>query len=72
MIQFAFATALLLAPQAQPPPQDAAPTSQLEDVIVEGRGLREAVDRFVDEVVASPVGRGPARWDRKVCVGVLN
>lgn len=70
MIQFAFATALLLAPQTPPPPQDAP--SVLEDVVVDGRSLRETVDRFVDDVVAPPAGRGPARWDRKVCVGVVN
>lgn len=49
-----------------------APATQLEDVVVEGRNLREAVDSFVDEIVAPPVGRGPARWNRQVCVGVVN
>lgn len=53
------------------PPQD-VPAIQLEEVVVEGRRLREAVDRFVDEIVAPPVGRGPARWNRTVCVGVVN
>lgn len=71
MIELAFATALLLAPQTPPAPQD-RPASELEDVVVEGRSLRETVDRFVDDIVAPPVGRGPARWDRKVCVGVSN
>lgn len=70
MIEFAFATALLLGQQT-PPPQD-PPASQLEDVVVDGRSLRETVDRFVDDVIAPPVGRGPARWDRKVCIGVAN
>ena len=58
-------------PQAPIPPQDAPPV-QLEEVVVEGRTLREAVDQFVEEIVAPPVGRGPARWDKKVCVGVVN
>lgn len=71
MIQFALATALLLSPQTQTPPQD-TPSAQLEDVIVDGRRLREAVDDFVDEIVAPPVNYGPARWHRRVCVGAVN
>ena len=71
MIHFALASILLLAPQVAPPRQDATP-SQLEDVVVDGRRLRESVDRFVDDIVAPPVGRGPARWNRRVCVGVVN
>lgn len=46
--------------------------TQLEDVVVQGRALTEAVRQFVDEVVAPPRGHGPARWDRRVCVGVVN
>lgn len=71
MLQFAFAVALILGPQTPRPPQD-APSAQLEDVVVDGRSLREAVDAFVDDIVAPPVGRGPARWNRRVCVGVVN
>lgn len=56
---------------AQVPPQ-AAPPAELESIVVDGRRLRDSVERFVDDVVAPPVGRGPARWDRKVCVGALN
>lgn len=68
-----FAAVLALASPglAQVPPRDAA-TAELETVVVDGRPLREAIERFVDDVVAPPVGRGPARWDRKVCVGALN
>ncbi len=68
-----FAAALTLASPslAQVPPQD-SPPAELETVLVDGRPLREAVERFVDDVVAPPVGRGPARWDLKVCVGALN
>jgi len=51
--------------------QQSAP-STLEDVIVDGRRLREAVDDFVDEIVAPPVNYGPARWHRRVCVGAVN
>ena len=42
------------------------------DVVVQGQSLRRAVDDFVDEVVAPLDGRGPARWNRSVCVGVVN
>ena len=59
-------------PQDPPAPSGDAPAVQLEEVIVEGRTLREAVDQFVEEIVAPPVGRGPARWNRRVCVGVVN
>ena len=69
--------ALATAGGQQPPQTPAAGPSDpqatvLDEVIVDGRSLREAVDDFVDEVIAPPVGRGPARWDRKVCVGVAN
>lgn len=60
-----------LYPQATPTQEQSAP-STLEDVIVDGRRLREAVDDFVDEIVAPPVNYGPARWHRRVCVGAVN
>lgn len=59
-------------PQDSPASPQDVPAVQLEEVVVEGRKLREAVDDFVDEIVAPPVGRGPARWNRRVCVGVVN
>ena len=69
-------TVLAALPQdASRQPPVAAPAVQateLEDVVVNGRSLSEAVDSFVNTVVAPPRGRGPARWDRKVCVGVVN
>ena len=49
----------------------AVPT-QLEDIVVEGRALPDAVGQFVDEVIAAPRDRGPARWASRVCVGVVN
>ncbi len=57
-------------PAPQRPPADQA--DQVADVVVIGRDLADAVDSFVDSVVAPPPGRGPARWDRKVCVGAVN
>ncbi|MGA0545872.1 hypothetical protein ACO2Q1_11400 [Brevundimonas sp. VNH65] len=50
----------------EPPPDVVA------DVVVQGQSLRRAVEEFVDEVVAPLDRRGPARWNRSVCVGVVN
>jgi len=51
----------------------------VDEVIVRGRRLEEIEDdlrlhirQFIDEVVATPPGRGFARWHRSVCVGVYN
>lgn len=59
-------------PQAAPGQAAAAPATQLEDVVVQQQRLERAVRSFVDEVAAPSPGRGPARWDRRVCVGVVN
>lgn len=53
-------------------PQQTPSTTTLDDVVVEGRSLRDQVSRFIDDVLTPPVRRGPARWRRTVCVGVLN
>ena len=64
----ALTTAATSAPSQ---PQDPPPTV-VDDVVVQGQSLRRAVDDFVDEIVAPLDGRGPARWNRSVCVGVVN
>lgn len=64
-----FAVASLFIQDLQAAP---APVYRVEDVVVEGRRLDEAADLYVDEVVAPARGRGPARWDEGVCVGVAN
>lgn len=51
--------------------QDTPPTT-LEDVVVDGRRLDQAIDDFVADIVAPPINRGPARWHRRVCVGAIN
>jgi hypothetical protein len=51
--------------------QDPVPTD-LADVIVEGRVLREEAEAFVDEVAAPARRRGLARWGGRVCTGVVN
>jgi len=60
------------ASQAAPGRVAAAPAIQLEDVVVQRQRLERAIRNFVDEVAAPSPGRGPARWDRRVCVGVVN
>lgn len=77
------ALALLAAPQLsdqpepQTPPQTAPATAggEVDLGAVDAVGQRSIVNRaarFVEEVVAAPPGRGLARWDRAVCVGVAN
>lgn len=53
-----------------PPPQD--PPTELGDVVVDSRSLRDRVEGFVDEVAAPPRRRGIARWRSRVCIGVVN
>ena len=76
MIVPAFAAVIALA--GQPPatspvtsPQK-APATQLDEVEVVGQRLQDHVARFIDEVTAPPRRRNLARWDRKICVGVVN
>jgi hypothetical protein len=65
------AVSLLAQDPAAQPPQDSGPT-QLEDVVVQRQRLERTVRNFVDDVTAPSMGRGPARWDRQVCVGIAN
>ena len=60
------------------PPQ-AEESQVLEEVVVRGRrmsdikdGLRAEIGEFIGEVSITPAGRGLARWDRRVCIGVHN
>ena len=57
---------------AQTPPLAQQQPTAIPDVIVEGRTLREFTRDFVEEVGAPPRRRGLARWNRRVCVGVVN
>jgi hypothetical protein len=65
LISLAAVAIALGSPQTAPQ----QPT-QLPDVTVENRPLEEIVRTFVDEVADPLPGFGPARWDRKLCVGV--
>lgn len=83
VITVGFAAAVSV-PAGQPWAQSAALQSSVEaqppdEVIVRGRrmsevedDLRVMVDEFVGEVVAPSLGRGFARWNKRVCIGVSN
>lgn len=68
--------ALLSAPVVQAQSRSSAPADQevteLSDILVQGRRIDEQVSGFIDEVIAAPSGRGPARWRDSICVGVAN
>jgi len=76
--------AAVATPAAPPQAQNAAPESSVEaqapdEVIVRGRRMSEVeddlkimVDEFIGEVIAPSLGRGFARWNRRVCIGVSN
>lgn len=65
------ALAALLAITAGPAVAQQSPPAE-DRVIVEGRRAEDAVRAFVAEVAGAPKGANLARWDRKVCVGVMN
>lgn len=77
------AAALLSAHAAaqEPAPAAATPSDSqvIEEVVVRGRRMSDIEDdlhieigRFIDEIVVLPAGRGFARWQDSVCVGVHN
>ncbi len=54
----------------QSPPAQAS--TQLDDVVVEGRQLEALVRSYVNDVSQPANNRGLARWNRPICVGVVN
>ncbi len=60
------------APQTAPAPDPAATAVQDVEITAQRQTAYEAARSFVDEVAETPPGRGLARWDGKVCVGVVN
>lgn len=65
--------------QTSPPPQtspaaqpDEGDPVELEDVEVTGTPLNSLIRNFVNEVAAPNRGRGLARWENAICVGVAN
>jgi hypothetical protein len=57
-------------PATQPPRPPSS--TQLDDVVVEGRQLEALVRNFVTEVSQPANNRGLARWNRPICVGAVN
>jgi hypothetical protein len=60
-------------------PASGEPPSDVEEVVVRGQRMSEIEDDlriyirdFVGDVAATPRGRGFARWQRSVCIGVHN
>lgn len=72
MISLLLAAALLTgAPQTQDPVRADDPVS-LEDITVTGRPLDQIISDFVSDVAEPNRGRGLARWEDGVCVGVAH
>lgn len=46
--------------------------TNLGEIDVTARRLKDEVQSFIGEVAAPPQGRQLARWDRSICVGVAN
>lgn len=55
-----------------PPSSPQGPDAVLDDVIVTGHRLEEAVRQYVESVSAPARTRGLARWDSEICVDVIN
>lgn len=80
LLATAAAAASRVAAQAPEQPAELpAASSNVDEVVVRGRRMSDIADdlrvfakSFVNEVVAVPPGRGYARWQRRVCVGVHN
>lgn len=71
MIRSMLAAALVASALSSPAlAQEAAPAS--DRVVVQGGTLNEMAEEFVNEAAAPALGRGHARWDRRVCVSVHN
>lgn len=58
-------------PPPADPPQDPPPTT-IDDVLVIGDGLETRAGEFVNGLAAPARRRGLARWDGRVCLGVVN
>jgi hypothetical protein len=67
---WSLATAAAAQTAPSVPGQDQA--TDLADIVVEGRDLGEATRDFVGEIAAPVRGRGLARWQGRVCVGVIS
>lgn len=64
--------AVAAGPTPAPAPLGQEPADRVEDVTVEARPLDEFVRDFITETGAPARGRGLARWQDRICVGVVN
>ena len=67
-----FAAIALAFPGQDPSSEPQEPAVELPTVTIEGRRVEELVADFVSEAAAPSRGRGLARWNGRVCVGVVN
>lgn len=58
-------------PRSSPAPQE-PPAAALDDIVVVPDSLDELAQEFVDSLAAPARGRGLARWEDEVCLGVVN
>lgn len=72
MIELLLAGALFTAPLGAQDPSPDDPAVKLSDVTVTGRPLEQLIHDFVTEVAEPNRGRGLARWESRICVGVVN
>lgn len=56
-------------PPSAPPQEQAAP---LDDIVVTGSQIETMAREFVEGMAAPARGRGLARWEDEVCLGVVN
>lgn len=64
--------AVAQTPPVPPPPPQQGPDAVLDDIVVTGGQLDELAREFVDSLAAPARGRGLARWEDDVCLGVVN
>ncbi len=66
------AAGLLFAGAALAQTQPEPGATEVEGVTIDGSVLREVVTDFVEEVGVAQRDQNLARWDRRVCIGVVN
>ena len=67
----AFAAPALAQNRVDSPAQD-APATRLDDIVVTGQRLEEAVQAYVESLSAPARMRGLARWSSEICLDVVN
>ncbi|MCS6625666.1 hypothetical protein N0B44_22385 [Roseibacterium beibuensis] len=68
----ALIAALMIAAAPQEPPAPEVDPTELQDVVIDARRIEQLARQFIDDVAAPTRTRGLARWNSRLCVGVLN